>query len=80
MVHRVLYLVRRMQYCLDVLGFEASVGHAMMRVENAVPCVLHFHKSVTEKCMQLIFVLALNECEAHTINQRLRRTGHLQWY
>jgi hypothetical protein len=22
--------------------------------------------------MQLIFILALNECEAHTINQRLR--------
>jgi hypothetical protein len=50
-VHRALYLVRRMQYCLDVLGFEGFVSHAMMRVENEVPCVLHFHKMVMEKCM-----------------------------
>jgi hypothetical protein len=76
-VLRALYLVRRMQYFLDVLGFEGSVSHAMMRVENAVSCVLHFHKRVMEKCMQLIFILALNEYEAQTINQRLRRARQL---
>jgi hypothetical protein len=77
MVHRALYLVRRMQYCLDVLGFEGLVSHAVMCVENAVLCVLHFHKTVMEKCMQLLFILALNEFEAHTINHRLWRKRHL---
>jgi hypothetical protein len=77
MVCQALDLLRRMKYCMNVLGFEGSVSHAMMRVENAVPCVLHFHKSVVEKCMQLIFILALNESEAQTINQRLRRAGLL---
>jgi hypothetical protein len=77
LVHRALHLVRRMQCCLAVLGFGGSVSHTMMRVENAVPCVLYFHKRVMEKCMQLILILALNECEAQTINQRLRRARRL---
>jgi hypothetical protein len=76
-VRRALYLVRRMQYCLDVLGFEGYLSHAMMHVENEVLCVLHFHKRVMERCMQLIFILALNEFEAHTINQCLRRARQL---
>jgi hypothetical protein len=43
-VRRVLYLVCRMQYCLDVLGFEGYVSHAMMHVENTVPCVAFSQK------------------------------------
>jgi hypothetical protein len=63
-----------MKYCMDVLGFEGSVKHAMMRVENVVPCILYSHKRVMEKIMQLIFILALNECGSHIIIRRLKRT------
>jgi uncharacterized membrane protein len=73
-VRRALYLVRSMKYCMGVFGFEGSVKHAMMRVENAVPSILNFHKRVMENIMQLIFILTLNECDNKTIIQRLKRT------
>jgi hypothetical protein len=76
-LRRALYLVCRMKYCMDVSGFEGSVKHAMMRVENDVPCILHFHKRVMEKIMQLVFILALNECGSQTIIQRLKRAREL---
>jgi hypothetical protein len=66
-----------MKYCMDVLGFEGSVKHVMMRVENDAPCILHFHERVMEKVMQLIFILALNECGKHIIIQRLKRAREL---
>jgi hypothetical protein len=53
------------------------VKHAMVRVEMCVPCILHFHKRVMEKAMQLIFILALNECGNHTIIQRLKMARDL---
>jgi hypothetical protein len=66
-----------MKYCMDVLGFEGSVKHALGRVEHTVPCILHFHKRVMEKNMQLVFILALNEHGNHTIIHRLKRAREL---
>jgi hypothetical protein len=72
-----LYIVCRIKYCMDVLGFEGSVKYAMTRGENTVPCILHFHKRAMEKVMQLIFILALNECGNQTTIQRLKMAREL---
>jgi hypothetical protein len=44
--------------------------------KNSPMCVA-FSKRAMEKCMQLIFILALNDCEAQRINHRLRTARHL---
>jgi hypothetical protein len=49
----------------------------MIRVENDVPCILHFRKMAIKKIMQLIFILALNECGSQTIIHPLKRAREL---
>jgi hypothetical protein len=44
-----LSLVCEMKYSTDVARFKRSVADAMLRNENAVPCVLHLHRRVMEK-------------------------------
>jgi hypothetical protein len=58
-----LSLVCEMKYWTDVARFKRSVADAMIRIENAVPCVLHLHKRVMEKILSLIFTRSLGEQE-----------------
>jgi hypothetical protein len=42
-------LVYEMKFWTDVARFKQSVADAVIRIENAVPCVLHLHKRVMKK-------------------------------
>jgi hypothetical protein len=52
---------------------RGQLTHAMMRVENDVPYISHFHKRVMEKIMQHIFILDLNVCGIQTIIRNVKR-------
>jgi hypothetical protein len=66
-----LHLVCRMQYYQDVFDFEDSVSRAMIKVQNAVPCILHLHKRIIEKIISLFYALCLNEHSKDNTQQRL---------
>jgi hypothetical protein len=46
-----LALMCRMMALTDVARFKYSVSTAMMKIENAVPCILHLHKRLMEKIL-----------------------------
>jgi hypothetical protein len=71
LVLRSLQLVCRIQYCQDVFDFEGSVSRAMIKVQNAVPFILHLHKRIIEKIMSLVYALCLNEHSKDNKQQRL---------
>jgi predicted nucleic acid-binding Zn-ribbon protein len=66
-----LALVCRMMALTDVARFKHSVSTAMMKIENAVPCILHLHKRLMEKILSLIMLKSLAEQEKHK-SARLR--------
>jgi hypothetical protein len=66
-----LALVCQMMALTDVARFKHSVSTAMIKIENAVPCILHLHKRLMEKILSLIMLKSLAEQEKHK-SARLR--------
>jgi hypothetical protein len=44
--------------------FNDSIAAAMMKIENAVSCIIHLHKRVIEKILSFIFLRYLGEQES----------------
>jgi hypothetical protein len=74
-----LSLVCGMKYWTDVASSWQYVADAMIRIENAVPCVLHLHKRVMKKIISLIFSRSLGEQEKKKSARLLHALKMSKW-
>jgi hypothetical protein len=66
--------VQGWKFCRDVLKYEASIFLSKCDPSDATPRVLHLHKRVIKKVIQLIYIASLNEAISSNNSLRLKRT------
>lgn len=73
-----LEVIQDFKYCCNVKRYTDVKKRAMSHAVNAVPCVLHLHKRVMEKVMEMIYLASLNLHGDQTIAGRKRRIKEME--
>jgi hypothetical protein len=77
--------VCRLKYCQDPINFGNQGKHAMGSLEDALPCILHLHKIVMEKIIEILLVKYFHQvknqsaagiiCHANFVSKVLNTTA-----
>jgi hypothetical protein len=70
----------KFSWCSDVINFKNLGSNAMGSLEDSIPCVLHLHKRVVEKIIEILFIHSINNNGNDTDSGRLRHAKKLEFW
>jgi hypothetical protein len=69
--NKVLHTVCCFVYCQRVLDFSKKGINSMGSLEDVIPCILHLHKRVIEKLIEMLMCQSLNEADNQSKDGRI---------